>query len=100
MRPVLILMKAVLASGPMFFLFFMKMVERLVVIVGFWYVHATEGLSSHPRSDELDVKFLVLLVGDFPLRPNLSLSHASTHTQQPTPAHYNNGVHYNHHIYS
>ena len=64
------------------FLFFMKMVERLVVIVGFWYVHATEGLSSHPRSDELDVKFITLLAGDFPLWSNLSLT--TTYTQQPS----------------
>ena len=27
---------------------------------------------------------LVLLVGDFPQKPNLSLSHASTHTKQPS----------------
>lgn len=30
-----------------------------------------------------DVEFLVLLVGDFPQQPILSLSHASTPSQQP-----------------
>ena len=32
------------------------------------------------------VKFLVLLVRDFPQRPVLSLSHASTHTPKPNPS--------------
>ena len=32
----------------------------------------------------IDVKFLVLLVLDIPQHPNLWVSHASTHTQQPS----------------
>src|SRR4029434_914981 len=36
------------------------------------------------HSNTGNVKLFVLLVGDFPQWPNLSLSHASTHTQQPT----------------
>ena len=35
-----------------------------------------------------DVKFLKILIWDFPQQSNLSLSHASTHTQQPNQ--YNN----------